>query len=137
MQFLCYKSLTKPLRTATHDDLLRCGLLTASEVDVLHPMQNKQRDMAIAWVGGEVNAMLDQGHISDSCRSTVFDAIAGIRGTTARFHDMFARNNPNGWTSVMVLVTDLLMLLVMMGFPLSLLACKDLDISRFIRNPHP
>ena len=57
------------------------------------------------------------------------------RTTRATTH--LPETTPNGWASVMVLVTDLLMLLVVMGFPLSLLTCKDLDTLRFIRNPHP
>ena len=41
-------------------------------------------------------------------------------------HDSFVQNQPNSYTSVMVLVTDVLLMLAFLGFPLSVSARRKL-----------
>ena len=42
-------------------------------------------------------------------------------GKIVAFADLFVRDNPNSWTFVMMFVTDVLIFLVVVGFPLRLL----------------
>ena len=48
-----------------------------------------------------------------------------MRQTFGELGDMARRQEPNGWTSTMFLVTDVLLMLAFFTYPVQLLICKQ------------
>lgn len=116
VNFVCYKSLSQPLRDCTPDNLIALGLLTEDEADILVYAGAKQRELILGWLGSDLNAMVTKGQLKN-VHSRLVKGVDKLRGVTADFHDLFVQHEPNSYTSIMVLVTDVLLLVAILAFP--------------------
>ena len=100
-------------------------MLTEEEADILVAAGSTQHNLVLGWLGNDCNAMVRKGQL-DLQGIQLTDAIGNIHGEMGSIHDSFVQNQPNSYTSVMVLVTDVLLMLAFLGFPLSVSARRKL-----------
>ena len=108
---MTYASIVPQLPKSA-DGYVKLGLLTQTEVRVLAPMENKQRDALVGWVGGTIEAMVRTGQLGPSVSHNSSHMLNGLRGICARHHDLFVRVMPNLWVACAhTLLTTLVSLL--------------------------
>jgi len=103
--------------------LITLGLITADEASQLTPTMTTgmMRDYAISWAQQTVYKMWENGHMISTESYHLFRLFDPLRGACADFCDMYANDQPNTWTAIMLVTTNILLLVVVLGFPLRLL----------------
>ena len=115
--FLLYRGVHQEFsEMALESDVVLRGLITTSESKTLMPARNRQRDTVLVWLIAAIHQMWRDGQI-DAEPINFNDHVNELRTRYARFHDLFQRNSPNAWTATMLVVTDILILIVLCGFP--------------------
>eukprot|EP00594_Rhizosolenia_setigera_P006378 CAMPEP_0178944326 /NCGR_PEP_ID=MMETSP0789-20121207/3086_1 /TAXON_ID=3005 /ORGANISM="Rhizosolenia setigera, Strain CCMP 1694" /LENGTH=371 /DNA_ID=CAMNT_0020624031 /DNA_START=681 /DNA_END=1796 /DNA_ORIENTATION=+ len=102
--------------------LVYLELLTKEEAEAYAARGKKMRESLCSTLMSEVDTLIDMSTKSDkvleSKSLTIHGKICDIRGTMAKWGDLFIRDNPNEYILAMRLLITLLILLITFGYPL-------------------
>jgi hypothetical protein len=100
----------------TLQDLVDNGLLTEQEAKILPAAQNTMHDVAISWISEEMFAGVQKGVLAENLRCSMPTELRGWVGT---LQGQLLINQPNLWAALMRLVCDLLIVMFVLGNPLT------------------
>jgi len=98
----------------TLQDLIECGLLTREEGAAIEPAQNTMHELVCSWVSTEMFDGCEKGLLS---KSLIVVMPTNIRGCIGGIKGNLLTNQPNLWAALMRLVSDLLILMFVIGNP--------------------
>lgn len=87
---LCYYSISPQLHEAIelHPGLIKLGLLTPAELEMLLPHENKMRDAMCSWISALLHEGVRKGQFGPPVAGPpLFDTCNGLRGTMAGLHE--------------------------------------------------
>ena len=125
-----YMDHTLELCRLSYEALQKIGLMTPVELKLIKPYiakssngaprtKNKVRDVAISWLSAVLMNLLKEGVLHGTYAEAISKQVAGLRGVTARHHDLFVRDNPNVYLSTMILTCDYLHIMIVSSMPFS------------------
>ncbi|GFH57868.1 hypothetical protein CTEN210_14344 [Chaetoceros tenuissimus] len=102
--------------------LVYLELLTKEEAEAYAARGKKMRESLCSTLMSEVDTLIEMSTKSDKVLESkslvIHGKICDIRGTMAKWGDLFIRDNPNEYVLAMRLLIALLILLVTFGYPL-------------------
>eukprot|EP00978_Attheya_sp_CCMP212_P048480 scaffold527263_cov63-Attheya_sp.AAC.1 len=119
---LTYNSVSPSLSVLDLDDYCtKLGFLTEDEVDKLFLYENKARDMLLAMLTIEVAKLMQMDDVNSMMvNDTLSQAITRLRATFTEHHDLFVRDNPNFYITLMFIVVNIMIFFYIISYPFSL-----------------
>lgn len=99
------------------DMMVKTGLVTPAECALLKStIPRKRFDLVLTWISSQISHGMMAGVLHDRTAEHAHHSIAAIRATATK-STLSDVENPNGWSSLMRTVTDLLVVLFVAGSP--------------------
>lgn len=86
MHFLEYRNVALVLKKTSLGDLIKCGLLTPDEVEILCRHPGKELPAVASWLSRAVWKMLRDGRIGQPTANRMHGEIANIQAASAKLH---------------------------------------------------
>mmetsp|Transcript_18000 Transcript_18000/g.26430 ORF Transcript_18000/g.26430 Transcript_18000/m.26430 type:complete len:523 (+) Transcript_18000:262-1830(+) len=123
VHIMCYKSFMRDEfknDDSVYSQLVEMDLLTEKEGIHLGSMGKKVREGLCSRILCEIDVLLSltTKKYAESKSIVLNDKICDLRGTMAKLHDTFVRDNPNEYILAMQVLVYIYMALVVVGYPL-------------------
>lgn len=112
IHLLVYKDRNAWYKLLRMEDFETMGLLTAEEIRVLKPADNKMIEAMVSWILRDCLQAVEKNILTAGFKAMI---VAKIRSEVSAFNNLFAVGQPNLWAALMKLVCDCLILMFVLG----------------------